>query len=87
MVYLGGGDLFGQSRWGYYWGVAYMFTDLDDDDADIENKHINGEGGLRWTSPKNLSILFGYRYKEYSGEGSGGLNIGGPVINLAYTWN
>ncbi len=84
MVFLGGGDLFGQSRWGYYWGLAYMFEDVDDDP--FKQKHFNGEGGLRWTSQKNLSILFGYRYKEYSGEGTNGLTFDGPVVNLAYTW-
>ena len=83
-----GGDLFGQSRWGYYWGVAYMFEDLDDDGrgSDSKQEHINGEGGLRWTSQKNFSILFGYRYKEYSGGGTAGLTFDGPVANLAYTW-
>ncbi len=83
MVYLGGGDLFGQYRWGYYWGVAYMFKDMDDDDG--SQKHINAEAGIRWTSQKNLSILFGYRHKEYSGEGSD-FSFSGPVVNLAYTW-
>ncbi len=84
MVYLGGGDLFGPHRWGYYWGVAYMFEDMDDDDGAQE--HINGEAGLRWESRKNLSILVGYRHKEYSGEGSDGTTFSGPVVNLAYTW-
>ena len=84
MVYLGGGDLFGQSSWGYYWGVAYMFEDLDDDDGGQE--HLNAEGGLRWTSPQNLSVLFGYRYKEYSGDNAAGATFDGLVVNLAYTW-
>ncbi len=84
MVYLGGGDLFGQYHWGYYWAVAFMFEDLDDDDG--AQKHINGEWGFRWTSLKNLSILFGYRYKEYLGAGTNGLTFDGPVVNLAYTW-
>ncbi len=84
MVYLGGGNFFGQYRWGYYWGMAYMFKDMDDDDGAQE--HINGEVGIRWTSRKNLSILFGYRHKEYSGEGAAGATFSGPVMNLAYTW-
>ncbi len=86
MVFLGGGDLFGQQLWGwgYYWAAAYMFEDLDDDDGVQE--HFNGEGGFRWTSRQNLSILFGYRYKEYSGEGAAGATFSGPVMNLAYTW-
>lgn len=83
MAYLGGGDLFGQTNWGYYWGVAYMFADLDDDDG--EQEHVNGEGGFRWTSRTNVSVLFGYRYKDYSGDG-GGFSFSGPVVNLAYTW-
>ncbi len=88
MVYLGGGDLFGQtSPWGYYWGLAYMFADLDDDgEEDSKQKHLNGEAGLRWTSKRNFSILLGYRYKEYSGGGSSGTSFSGPVVNLAYTW-
>jgi hypothetical protein len=84
MAFLGGGDLFGKSSWGYYWGLAYMFEDMDDDDGSLEQ--FNGEGGLRWTSNTNLSILIGYRYKEYSGAGAGGASFGGPVVNLAYTW-
>ncbi len=83
VVYLGGGDLFGQSHWGYYWGVAYMFEDLDDDDGAQE--HFNGEGGFRWTSQSNISILFGYRHKEYFGDG-GNFTFAGPAVNLAYTW-
>ncbi len=84
MVFLGGGDFFGQYRWGYYWAVAYMFEDMDDDDG--AQKHINGEAGIRWTSRNDLSILFGYRHKEYSGEGLGDATFSGPVVNLAYTW-
>lgn len=84
MVYLGGGDLFGSSPWGYYWGLAYMFEDLDDGDGAQE--HFNGEAGFRWTSQKNFSILVGYRHKEYSGPGTAGLSFSGPAVNLAYTW-
>jgi hypothetical protein len=84
MVYFGGTDLFGSSHWGYYWGAAYMFKDLEDDDGAQE--HFNGEGGLRWTSAQNFSVLFGYRYKEYTGEGAAGLTFDGPVVNLAYTF-
>jgi hypothetical protein len=84
MFYLGGGNLFGQSRWGYYWGVAYMFEDLEDSDG--SQKHINGEAGLRWTSAQNFSVLFGYRHKQYSGEGSSDLTFAGPVVNFAYTF-
>lgn len=84
MVFLGGGDLFGGSRWGYYWGLASMFEDLDD--ADGRQTHFNGEAGFHWTAPRNVSLLMGYRYKRYSGTGSLGLTISGPVVNLAYTF-
>ncbi len=84
MVYLGGGGNFKRPSWGYYWGLAYMFEDLDDDDGSQEQ--INGEGGFRWFSKKNFSILFGYRYKEYSGDGTGGLTFDGPVVSLGYSW-
>ena len=84
MVFLGGGDLWGQSNWGYYWALAYMFEDMDDDDGSQE--HFNGEAGFRWTSQKNFSVLFGYRYKEYSGDFTADLTFDGPVVNLAYTW-
>lgn len=85
MVFLGGGNLFGPlTSWGYYWGLAYMFEDIED--ADGAQEHFNGEAGLSWTSEKNFSILFGYRHKEYSGEGSNGLTFAGPVVNLSYTF-
>lgn len=84
-VFIGGGDLFGPlTSWGYYWGAAYMFEDIEDDDG--SQKHFNGEAGLRWTSDKNFSVLFGYRHKEYSGDGAGGLTFAGPVVNLSYTF-
>lgn len=82
-AYIGGGALFGQSRhWGYYWGAAYMFEDIDDDDGSQE--HFNGEGGLQWTA-KNFSVLVGYRYKKYTGDGTD-FTFDGPVVNLAYSW-
>ncbi len=84
MVLLGGGDHFGQSRLGYYWSASYMFEDMDDDDGAQE--HVSGEGGVRWTSRGNLSILAGYRYKGYSGDSIAGLTFAGPVVNLSYTW-
>ncbi len=83
VVYLGGGDLFGQSRWGYYWGVSYMFKDIDATDGSQEQ--VNGEAGFRWTSPRNLSVLLGYRYKEYFGDAFG-LTFDGPTLTVAYTW-
>ena len=84
-VFFAGSDLFGASRWGYYWSAAYMFEDIDDDDGSQE--HFNGEAGFWWKSYKEFSILLGYRYKEFSGDGAGGLTLDGPVVNLAYTWN
>lgn len=83
-VFLGGGALFGQSRnWGYYWGLAFMFDDMEDDDGSQE--HFNGEGGIRWTA-NDFAVLLGYRYKEYSGDGIDGSKFDGPVLNLAYTF-
>ena len=84
MLYLGGGSGFGRSAWGYYWGTAYMFDDLEDDDGAQE--HFNGEAGLRWASKQGLSILLGYRYKEYSGDGAGGLSFSGLAFSLGYTF-
>lgn len=84
MVYLGGGNLFGQSSYGYYWGVAYMFEDLEDDDQSQD--HINAEAGVRWTSQSNLSFMLGYRYKEYSGDAAANATFDGPVMNIAFTW-
>lgn len=84
-VFLGGGNLFGPlTSWGYYWGAAYMFEDIEDDDGSQD--HFNGEAGLSWTSDKNFSVLFGYRHKEYSGDGAAGLTFAGPVVNLSYTF-
>ncbi len=85
MVYLGGGNLFGEDRWGwgYYWGAAYMFKDMDDDDGAQE--HANSEAGFLWTSRKDFSILFGYRYKRYF-LAEDDASFSGPVVNLAYTW-
>lgn len=84
MVYLGGSDDFGPRGWGYYWGLAWMFEDMDDDDG--SQTHFNGEAGFRWTSQTDFSILFGYRHKEYSGDFTGGLSFSGPAVNFAYTW-
>ncbi len=83
VVYLGGGDAFGQYRSGYYWGAAYLFEDIADEDG--AQKHFNGELGVRWTSRKDLSILLGYRYREYFGDGIN-IKFDGPVVNIAFTW-
>ncbi len=83
MIYLGGADLFGQLPWGYYWKMAYLSEDMDDDDG--TQKILNGEVGIRWASRKNASVLLGYRRREYSGYGAG-VAFGGPVVSIAYTW-
>lgn len=83
MVFLRHGRQFGQSRWGYYGDIAYMFEDIEDNDGAQEQ--INAEGGFRWDLRKNVSINLGYRYKEYGGEGSG-ITFDGPVVNIAYIW-
>ncbi len=84
MVYLGGGHLW--RHWGFYFGVAIMPEDLEDDDG--SQSHINGEGGIRWDpGGKNFTVLFGYRYKDYSGDGiASDTTFDGPVVNIAYTW-
>jgi hypothetical protein len=84
MLFFGGWDFFGSSRWGYYWSADYMFEDMDDDDGSQEQ--ASGEGGLRWSSGSGLSVLLGYRYKEYFGDGIEGAIFSGPSVNLAYTW-
>ncbi len=85
MIFLGGGDRFkNRSAWGYHLGIAWMFEDMEDDDG--AQDHFNVEAGFSWNSEKDYSILFGYRHKEYSGDGAGGLSFTGPVLNFSYTW-
>lgn len=83
MVYLGGAALFEESPWGYYWGAAYMFEDLEEDDGSQE--HLNAEAGVFWTSKASFSVLVGYRYKEYSGDGISGVSFEGISLNLSFS--
>lgn len=84
MVYLGGSNTFGESKWGYYWGAAHMFEDLSSDDG--SQTHFNVEAGGFWASGNDYAILLGYRLKEYGGDGSGDLSLKGIVVNLAFNF-
>lgn len=69
MVYVGAGQLIGNSPLGWYVGGSYMFLDLgdayDEDNDDVDTyEHYNIEAGL-FLSMDPLTATVGYRVKDY----------------------
>ena len=63
-------------------GFAYMFEDLEEEDG--AQKHFNAEVGLLWASDADYTVLLGYRYKEYSGDGASEVSFGGVTVSLSF---
>jgi len=68
-VYLGLGNSFGDTPFGWYVGGSYMVKDFgdayDNDDFDVTYEHYNVEAGLS-ISAGSLVATVGYRIKEYT---------------------
>lgn len=65
MVYLGLGQLFEKSKWGWYAGTSWLFWD------DLEGgEHVNVEAGLSYLT-EHVTFAVGPRIKEFVGDEEG----------------
>ena len=66
MVYAGSSYIFGDSPFGLYGGLSWMFKDFgENDDLGFDGSHFNIEGGFS-IQLQRLIATAGYRYKKYA---------------------
>lgn len=81
MAYVGMGDRFGESPFGWYGSGTWAFTDMGDSG---DMAHYIVEGGLTM-SLDTLTLAVGYRYKNYY-DSPASYVYGGPSANLSISF-